>query len=746
MAYHADGQLTARLAADIGGLLAVLRQTTPDAVDRLELLRLDTGPTGDPQPLALGVWHGDDLAADATPPGELGLDLTAAGPYLVEDAASLSDADTPLKEWLDYLHAASFAAFPLPRPGEDPASAGFLHLYRQSPHTFSDQEIATWQALCPLLGFLLENTRLVETDAMPGEQLAVLNHLLPKIAGMLDLEAIGREVAAGVRRLLPYEHLSLALVDEGRDTASLHVLSADEEEQAGSRMFPLAETAILAALDDGQKMIVPDLSTSPHKDLLAWHAEGMRGAVLIPLVAHNQTLGTLNVGFSADGALLPGHVELLEQLATHLAASLDNMRRMQLERDRHVEARTQLEIAQTICSTLDLKELLRRICLLTAQLCAVDRCTILLLDADDGQLWPVMSLFAPAYHGPAQWEDLSVAGSIEPEAAPVFQQAIHNLEPVVVADVTEENLLPPAWAEEFGIQRLLSVPLVSHDQAIGVIALDYTRPEGRFSRAQVDLAVTIGGQVGIGVENARFVDEMQQSLAQTMTLFNASAGINQARDVADLLETVAVEVAHLCRPDHVHVYMAGPDPRVKVSYLEQVVDWQVTEETTAIYHPAEHREMADVPPLDAFPSSRLNVVVNDLPNNRLLPEPTRRALLLKGVYSLAMVPLVSAGTWLGAILLERSGQDAFDEGTIALCRSLVDQAALALDNLLQLEFARRSAAREHVLRDISTRLNQAPDVESVLQVAVEELGKALGVREGSARLGGLADEERSGDG
>ena len=154
--------------------------------------------------------------------------------------------------------------------------------------------------------------------------------------------------------------------------------------------------------------------------------------------------------------------------------------------------------------------------------------------------------------------------------------------------------------------------------------------------------------------------------------------------------------------------------------------------------------MEDVPPLDAFPASRSIVIANDLPNNTLLPEPTRRGLLLKGVLSLAMVPLVGRGTWFGAIVLERDDDDGFDEETITLCRSLADQTALALDNLLLLELARRSAAREYMLRDISARLNQAPDVESVLQVAVEELGKALGVREGSARLDGLT-EERSAD-
>ena len=56
-------------------------------------------------------------------------------------------------------------------------------------------------------------------------------------------------------------------------------------------------------------------------------------------------------------------------------------------------------------------------------------------------------------------------------------------------------------------------------------------------------------------------------------------------------------------------------------------------------------------------------------------------------------------------------------------------------------------ATEHVLREISVMLREAPDVETVLQVAVEGLGRALGASSGSARLerqvgnGGMGEAE-----
>jgi len=180
-----------------------------------------------------------------------------------------------------------------------------------------------------------------------------------------------------------------------------------------------------------------------------------------------------------------------------------------------------------------------------------------------------------------------------------------------------------------------------------------------------------------------------------------------------------------------------------VEYLDEVAGWRREDGARGVYRPGERLAPEDVPPLGDFPVSDANVVLNDLAQDERLSGPARRALALKGVRSLAMLPLVAGDAWLGAVVLEGHDERGFSEEAIRLCRSLADQTALALEALLLLEDRRRSAARERALREISARLRQAPDVETVLQVAVEELGRALEVREGSARL---AQEMGDGEG
>lgn len=58
--------------------------------------------------------------------------------------------------------------------------------------------------------------------------------------------------------------------------------------------------------------------------------------------------------------------------------------------------------------------------------------------------------------------------------------------------------------------------------------------------------------------------------------------------------------------------------------------------------------------------------------------------------------------------------------------SLAGQAAIAVQNLNQLEAIQARARREQMIREITERIQRAPDVQGVLQTGLRELGRALG--------------------
>jgi PAS domain S-box-containing protein len=93
-------------------------------------------------------------------------------------------------------------------------------------------------------------------------------------------------------------------------------------------------------------------------------------------------------------------------------------------------------------------------------------------------------------------------------------------------DENEIGQLPAGWIEPFGIKSLLAVPLVSKNRVTGLMVLDHTRTGQRFTDEQKNLAMTIGAQVIIAIDNARLFEETVEARKRTeMIVAQAFSGI-----------------------------------------------------------------------------------------------------------------------------------------------------------------------------------------------------------------------------
>ncbi len=99
------------------------------------------------------------------------------------------------------------------------------------------------------------------------------------------------------------------------------------------------------------------------------------------------------------------------------------------------------------------------------------------------------------------------------------------------------------------------------------------------------------------------------------------------------------------------------------------------------------------------------------------------------------IPLKLREQVLGTILLERPlSQPDWTEDERLIAEAIAEQAALALDNARLLAETRTRAARESLTAEIAARMRETLDIEKVLQVAVQDLGRALGAVEVNIRL------------
>ena len=107
-------------------------------------------------------------------------------------------------------------------------------------------------------------------------------------------------------------------------------------------------------------------------------------------------------------------------------------------------------------------------------------------------------------------------------------------------------------------------------------------------------------------------------------------------------------------------------------------------------------------------------------------------------------PIKLRGQVIGALGLGReAGGRPWTQEERALIEAVAERLALAADNMRLREDTQRQAARERLIGEVTARMRETLDVETVLKTAAREVRQALGLPELVVRLGGPAS---NGDG
>ncbi len=90
------------------------------------------------------------------------------------------------------------------------------------------------------------------------------------------------------------------------------------------------------------------------------------------------------------------------------------------------------------------------------------------------------------------------------------------------------------------------------------------------------------------------------------------------------------------------------------------------------------------------------------------------------------VPIRMRGLLIGNISIRSSDAGRkLTNSELALVEAVADRAALAIENARLLSDAQRRAAKERAIADISSKVGSSIKLESIMQIAVEELGRTL---------------------
>ncbi len=129
--------------------------------------------------------------------------------------------------------------------------------------------------------------------------------------------------------------------------------------------------------------------------------------------------------------------------------------------------------------------------------------------------------------------------------------------------------------------------------------------------------------------------------------------------------------------------------------------------------------------------NRQSVIVNDVRSNPNW-QPSEQ---LPDTNAEMAVPVIAGGQVLGVLGVQAREVNRFSDADISIMTTLASQMAVALKNARAYAQTQQQAEYEAMINQISQRIQSTTSVESALQVAIRELGRALGAKRANIQLG-----------
>jgi GAF domain-containing protein len=107
---------------------------------------------------------------------------------------------------------------------------------------------------------------------------------------------------------------------------------------------------------------------------------------------------------------------------------------------------------------------------------------------------------------------------------------------------------------------------------------------------------------------------------------------------------------------------------------------------------------------------------------------------LQDMRALAALPVFSRVGVLAVVTLGSAQPDAFDSADIDVVQQMLGLLASALENAIVYDRSQQFARNEALINVISERLQQQMDIPSMFDVALTELGRAIGAQRAQVRL------------
>ena len=360
-------------------------------------------------------------------------------------------------------------------------------------------EFAGRRAIIATIRDITRQRRMEQEVKAHAERLAVINEIANAINQNLTIEDICTVVAREARRLVPFDRLTIALLEEAGPSLQIVAVGDDAAPRRAQLTRDDVDWAFRypVAWSEGTAEVPP----ARFKELLV--DPRTRAIATVPLLSKDRVIGSLNLGRLEARAFDPADHAVLEPVARHIALALDNARLLEAVRRRGHEFESLLEIGRGIVARRDLQEILPMVTRSVNRVMGTRHCLVLLRDGDHLEIGAHEGLEPEVVDGFSQ---LKVGDSL---SGWVMQEG----KLLAVTDMLEDPRLKfGELVQRYSYRSFLGVPLRRGTETMGTLEV-LTKHEARvFGPEEQKLMMAFADQAAVAIDNARLFAEARRHL------------------------------------------------------------------------------------------------------------------------------------------------------------------------------------------------------------------------------------------
>ncbi|MBI3454574.1 MAG: GAF domain-containing protein [Candidatus Rokubacteria bacterium] len=589
---------------------------------------------------------------------------------------------------------------------------GVLAVYHPPGFRIPAEEAEFLETLANHAAAALENARLFAQTRRRQESAETLAALTQILTGSLDLSTVLSLVADGVRRLLGSDGGAIGLAEAdgairlrvgvGLGAEAFRDIVVRPGRGVGGRVLERGEPFWTADyLND--RRITPDFVERAR-------AAGLVAELAVPVRMREEVIGVLWAFYGRPVRITDEDLAFASDLAQVVAIAVENARLYEEARRREAEARTLFEVGRLLVATLDPEQVLDLIVEKARGLMGVPACGLFRLDEQG-----ILRFARGAGLSPEFVHSLSIRLGEGTSGAAVVRGV-----PVWTADILADETIPlgpatRALVEKEGYRGVLSVPVWIKEAPFGSLAAYWFEPHAA-TPAEVETLSSLATLAAVALDNVRLFGEAQDYVARLEGLYGVNRAVSASLRLDDVLGTVAQAAGSLLGAPLVTLWVADEERRFlarRAGYgdpeLLARIPTRLAYGETGAGWVAEHRKpLLDVP----------------VEGNLRILEGERAAA--RGITTFSGVPVLLGDRLLGVLVIGGRREAPLSAADVTLLRTLMGQAAVAIENARLYGEAQRQEAEAVALAEASRRFSATLRREAVLRALVEAAGHVLG--------------------